>query len=1064
MAKKAKKRKRRKLSSSSSEDYGETSTSKRETSKRETSKRETSKRETSKRETSKRETSKRETSKRETSKRETSKTKRAQSPSKKKNDATVHKTKEDYRSSKDEARSWHHVKKPVSRLEKTKSARAESPIFKEEQSEHGKRPERKSSRDRSIKTYSQDELKAEKNVLIPRSVSVAQKEITRKRRWDVLPSETTEAKTPRLILNDTSTKYKPAKPNEHYHGQEDLKATLKSKTPAVAALEETKTDLKTTAKAWPSQQRKTPKESAVAWLSQQRKTLKERAVTTPQPLSKKTVVAEKSAEDKELTQSGSSATKRLNQSLNKQDSEPAFCSSFSPLCRADSPQTLDVPPYSKTPAVDVKIAAKDKNESVKSSQKASPAQHADQSLWTTPATAISKETTTATTSKIIFKLSPAQPRKTLKENDILPRLPPFGRLNFKIPKKTVIKALVKDNAVLQIQSDQTPSAHEPAPSVTKQPPQSSCSATIAPNQDPVNSFCPHTDPSPWQDQRNLAEELHQARSEKLLEVDVMQSYGELTCMEIDPPEEGAINTERKQQDLLIMLDTNILLSHLDYVKRIVTRGLKAESRSVVVIPWVVLQELDSLKKGRGLSGSVAHLAIPAISYIWNSLKGKESQLWGQSMQQAAESSNGLNAENNDDRVLQCCLQFQLLYPECAVILCTNDKNLCIKALLSGVKAFSKNDLETEVARCSLDSPFLQNVGTSTAPAGARHSVSTLAPGDVHAQTQAGYGQEATSLSVENENNETSEASDARRRRGHLDSLVCAFESCLQEALSDVLEAEMKAAYDDLWLEIVCRKPPWSLYDALHCMKKHWIAVFGHVVLRSKQQNVLNLLEFFTAGKALDENATLAALLDAKDLLETFVKRSSRVPSAISVVGNILNALQSHQGETSADDVVMREAEEDRLLASLQVPPCDVWALFENIWDHVFQASLSVFKALDFDPNASESAPPAGGLPPPQDVLLCLDRLARTVPQLLQAFSGVLTSPGSAEAQGLLSLMQSIQIVGADKLTATDLLNCFSQQEYRERLNVGGNQLLEVKAALDRCVAFAGRHVSCTAPP
>lgn len=60
---------------------------------------------------------------------------------------------------------------------------------------------------------------------------------------------------------------------------------------------------------------------------------------------------------------------------------------------------------------------------------------------------------------------------------------------------------------------------------------------------------------------------------------------------------------------------------------------------IVLIPWVVLQELDSLKRGKGLSGSVAHLATPAISYIYNSLKNREPHLWGQSMQQAAESSS-----------------------------------------------------------------------------------------------------------------------------------------------------------------------------------------------------------------------------------------------------------------------------------------------------------------------------------------------------------------------------------------------------------------------------------------
>lgn len=61
---------------------------------------------------------------------------------------------------------------------------------------------------------------------------------------------------------------------------------------------------------------------------------------------------------------------------------------------------------------------------------------------------------------------------------------------------------------------------------------------------------------------------------------------------------------------------------------------------VVLIPWVVLQELDSLKKGKGLSvSSVAHLAIPAISFILDSLKSRGPRLWGQSMQQASQSNS-----------------------------------------------------------------------------------------------------------------------------------------------------------------------------------------------------------------------------------------------------------------------------------------------------------------------------------------------------------------------------------------------------------------------------------------
>lgn len=40
----------------------------------------------------------------------------------------------------------------------------------------------------------------------------------------------------------------------------------------------------------------------------------------------------------------------------------------------------------------------------------------------------------------------------------------------------------------------------------------------------------------------VVEELHLARSKKCLEVNVTDSYGELTCMDIDLTEEGAANT------------------------------------------------------------------------------------------------------------------------------------------------------------------------------------------------------------------------------------------------------------------------------------------------------------------------------------------------------------------------------------------------------------------------------------------------------------------------------------------------------------------------------------------
>lgn len=55
----------------------------------------------------------------------------------------------------------------------------------------------------------------------------------------------------------------------------------------------------------------------------------------------------------------------------------------------------------------------------------------------------------------------------------------------------------------------------------------------------------------------------------------------------------------------------------------------------LVIPWVVLQELDNLKKGRILA-NVSQKAIPAVQFIHTCLKDQDSKLWGQSLQLASQ--------------------------------------------------------------------------------------------------------------------------------------------------------------------------------------------------------------------------------------------------------------------------------------------------------------------------------------------------------------------------------------------------------------------------------------------
>uniref|UniRef100_A0A3Q1GP38 Transcriptional protein SWT1 n=1 Tax=Acanthochromis polyacanthus TaxID=80966 RepID=A0A3Q1GP38_9TELE len=580
---------------------------------------------------------------------------------------------------------------------------------------------------------------------------------------------------------------------------------------------------------------------------------------------------------------------------------------------------------------------------------------------------------------------------------------------------------------------------------------------------------PATTTKPWHDQMQVVEELHLARSEKRLEVSIMQSYGELTCMDVDSEGEPPADTQCRrppQQGLILVLDTNILLSHLDYVKKIRFHGLGALGFPVILIPWVVLQELDSLKRGKGFAGSVAHLATPAISYIYNSLKSREPHLWGQSMQQAAESINGLNAENNDDRVLQCCLQYQNLYPECALILCTNDKNLCSKGLLSGVHTLCKSDLESKVQRSRHGLDMLENIQAPMLPHVSPQVSSSMlsrssTPVQPHSQEKAGCSVGLTEKDIKRLGERDEEKSKWDLRRN-----VSGLEDCLLEVLSDVLEAEMKAAYEDLWIEVVYQKPPWTLKDVLQCFKKHWIAVFGFCVPRSKLQTVLNLINFFNSGETVDCSTTSVAIQEAKELVKAFSKSSTLVPNAIFVMDDIFNKLQSQlhpsaEGESSSSDVVMNDDDEEEQPTPAQVSHQEVWAVFEGIWSKVYPMSLEVFKALGFDPYTMQSAQPVGGPPPPQDAVACLHKLSSMVSQLLQAFSSVLSSaPGLEEVQNLLSIIQSNKLTNEEsRLTAKDLLDCFLQPDYREKLRVGGSQLMELQQALDRCVWATSQHTT-----
>ncbi|KAL7271259.1 hypothetical protein RUND412_005996 [Rhizina undulata] len=160
---------------------------------------------------------------------------------------------------------------------------------------------------------------------------------------------------------------------------------------------------------------------------------------------------------------------------------------------------------------------------------------------------------------------------------------------------------------------------------------------------------------------------------------------------------------------LLILDTSFILSHLQLVNNLVLAN--PTWRNVVVVPWATIQELDGLKNntrfqimpptaseggngGKGMLGSkhavgssqrinVGTLARNAINWIYNKLGKLDAGVWGQKKEECLD----VTANRGDAAILDCCRYF-FEKQKMETILLSNDRNLCVQAIIYNVKTVS----------------------------------------------------------------------------------------------------------------------------------------------------------------------------------------------------------------------------------------------------------------------------------------------------------------------------------------------------------------------------------------
>ncbi|SGZ57904.1 CIC11C00000002439 [Sungouiella intermedia] len=145
----------------------------------------------------------------------------------------------------------------------------------------------------------------------------------------------------------------------------------------------------------------------------------------------------------------------------------------------------------------------------------------------------------------------------------------------------------------------------------------------------------------------------------------------------------------------LVVDTNFILSHLKILDEL--KNLGEEYGIRLVIPMAVMHELDGLKGSKRaderngnpsqLSGeSVGYLARWANDWVYSSLATRSTTVIGQKMDERLD-----KLAIKDDAILDCCLYFQKHKPHTLQVLMSNDKNLCMKALLNNVLTVSFRD-------------------------------------------------------------------------------------------------------------------------------------------------------------------------------------------------------------------------------------------------------------------------------------------------------------------------------------------------------------------------------------
>lgn len=173
------------------------------------------------------------------------------------------------------------------------------------------------------------------------------------------------------------------------------------------------------------------------------------------------------------------------------------------------------------------------------------------------------------------------------------------------------------------------------------------------------------------------------------------------------------------QRLYVIVDTNVLLSNFSLLEELRMMPKAVELETVVIVPWIVLNELDKLKNStleettaKGRTVNVGALARRAINLLLDANVSGDLFYRGETLieyRKAKQMTTDFGLTTNDDKILQSCMYFGKMFlehnPRGSIILLSNDKNLLLRARTNGIHAVDGKGISA--SRESVDSARLQ---------------------------------------------------------------------------------------------------------------------------------------------------------------------------------------------------------------------------------------------------------------------------------------------------------------------------------------------------------------------